>query len=76
MPVFTFYFLKEDGSAISFEAFEHASDDDALDHGEVLLSQHTTCAYVAVWQGDQRILARLRRPTGAAARCAEIEAAS
>ena len=69
MSVFTFYLCKPDGSASSFEVFELQSDVEAPDRANAMLAEHLSCAFVAVWQGDRKILTQRRGRASGAARC-------
>ena len=64
--MYTFYLCKPDGSSNSFEMFELPSDKWAALRASVLLTEHPSCAHVALWRGDRQILTRRRRgPPGA-----------
>ena len=60
MELYTFYPCKADGSAASFETFHLPDDAAALDRAAAVLSQHASCAYVAVWCGDRLVARRIK----------------
>jgi len=64
MALYTFYCCKTDGSALTFEAYNLASDKAAVEHGEILLKNHRSCSHVIVTNGEKDIatVAREDRP--------------
>jgi hypothetical protein len=56
MPVYTFYPCRADGSSTTFEAFEADGDAEAQRRAAELLQQHSSCAYVTIWQSDRLVL--------------------
>lgn len=57
MPMYMFNVCNPDGLAISFEVFELPYDGNAFVKAGQLLNEHTSCAYVEVWEGDRSVLA-------------------
>lgn len=55
MPIFAFYPIRPDGSSLSFELVEFASEVEAMRHGEDVCHEHASCDHVVVWQDDQVI---------------------
>jgi hypothetical protein len=60
MAMYIFYLFNRGGGAISLEAFDLASDDDADERALTMLDQHPSCAYVAVWEDERAVLKRHR----------------
>lgn len=59
--LYTFYPCDPDGSSQTFEAVELPGDRRAGERAELILRDHASCAYVAVWEGDRRVLTLARR---------------
>lgn len=57
---YLFYPYRADGVALSFEAMQLPSDDDALARAARVLEEHATAASIVVWRGD-RLLHRVSR---------------
>jgi hypothetical protein len=55
MPLYTFYLCQPNGDAWSFETFELDDDVAAYEEATVMLDQHRSAAYVAVWCGDRKV---------------------
>jgi hypothetical protein len=55
MPLYTFYLCQTNGDAWSFETFDLDDDLAAGDEATVMLRQHQSAAYVAVWCGEQKV---------------------
>lgn len=60
MAIYTFYLCAGDGGAASFEAFELGGDEFAPARALRMLSEHPSCAYVAVWSEDREVLSSYR----------------
>jgi hypothetical protein len=60
LAIYTFYLCAGDGAASSFEAFELGGDEFAPERALKMLSEHPSCAYVAVWAEDREILLTTR----------------
>jgi hypothetical protein len=61
LPLYTFYPCKPDGSAASFETADFEDDFSASRYARDVLDEHRSCAYVAVWIGEEKVAER-RRP--------------
>jgi PAS domain S-box-containing protein len=61
MPMYTFYCCKPDGSATTFEAHALKGDEAARERAGLLVRQHASCAYVAIFEADREV-AQARRP--------------
>lgn len=55
MALYTFYCLRPDGTALSFEAREHPSDDAAIAACARVLADHSSCIRVEVFDGDRLV---------------------
>jgi PAS domain S-box-containing protein len=55
MHIYTYFICRKDGSALSLEAHEFASDDAACALASVLLAQHASCSHVVVCEGEREI---------------------
>jgi len=55
MPLYSFFPCRSDGTSVSFETSEVRDDAEAFIQAGLLLQQHTTAAYVAVWLGDRSV---------------------
>ena len=64
MPLYVFYPLRADGSALMFEARSLVSDAEAVAHCEVLCPDHASSVGVTVWDGE-RLVHTYRRPAPA-----------
>ena len=62
--LYTFYPCDPDGSSQTFEAVELPGDRLAAERAELILRDHASCAYVAVWEGDRPVLTLARRALG------------
>lgn len=60
MPIYTFYPYRADGSGLTFEAIELASDSEASSRACNLLRDHQSADCVEVWRDDE-IVAAVRR---------------
>ncbi len=56
MPMYTFHLFRADGRSTAFEAHELERDEEATARAQQLLQDHKTCARVAVWQGERKVL--------------------
>jgi hypothetical protein len=65
VSIYTFYLCTGGGCASTFEAFELGGDEFAPERALRMLSEHPSCAYVAVWSEDREILSRSREIFGA-----------
>lgn len=57
VPVSTFYPYRADGSGLTFEAVELASDADASSRARSLLTEHQSAVCVEVWRDDEFVAA-------------------
>jgi hypothetical protein len=64
--LYTFYFCREGGDAISFETFELRDDEEARARAGLMLRSHASCDYVAAWQGNRKVCTRHRLPASLA----------
>jgi PAS domain S-box-containing protein len=64
MPIYTFYCCKPDGSATTFEAHVLKGDDAAHERATLLVRQHPSCAYVAVFDADREVVKAHQPKTG------------
>lgn len=55
MALYSFYPCQRNGSSLSFEAYDVRDDAEAFVQAIIMLQQHTTAAYVAVWCGERSI---------------------
>ena len=55
MPIYTFYPRMSDGAALTFDAVELPDDQAAMDHCQLVLSEHMSATEVVVWDGDRRV---------------------
>jgi PAS domain S-box-containing protein len=62
MPLYAFYFCRQDGSAPVFEAHEAASPAAAGAMARDLMRGHPSCAYVTVYEDDDEVLTCRREP--------------
>lgn len=56
MPIYTFYPMRPDGVADTFEAIDRPSDADVLAIAARVLGEHPEATHVVVWQGDRLLL--------------------
>ncbi len=64
MPLYAYYFCREDGAAPAFEVHEAHTAAQARARAPELLKAHPSCAYVTVFEDEQELFT-LRRPPGA-----------
>jgi hypothetical protein len=76
MSIYTFYPCQPDGSSTTFQAIELAEDRSAAAHAAALLDQHPSCAYIAVWCGERKVLTYSRFDPGLQILAPSHEAAS
>ena len=55
MTLYTFYPCHPSGDASSFETFDLDDDVAAYEEAAVMLDQHRSAAYVAVWCGERKV---------------------
>jgi hypothetical protein len=55
VAIYTFYPCKRDGGSEVFEVYDLPSDDPVEQVARVVLKEHASCAYVAVWAGERRV---------------------
>jgi PAS domain S-box-containing protein len=65
--MYTFYCCSPDGSATTFEAHVLGGDEAARARAGLLLGQHASCAYVAVFEADREVAEAHRPAIGAPA---------
>lgn len=56
MPLYTFYPCQRDGNSTTFETHELVDDGEALVRARIVAADHRSCAYVAVWCGERKVL--------------------
>lgn len=56
MPLYTFFPMRPDGVADTFEAVDYRSDADVLPKAVRVLGEHPEATHVVVWQGDRLVL--------------------
>jgi len=76
MPMYTFYCCKPDGSATTFEAHVLKGDEAAHDRASLLVRQHASCAYVAVFEADREVAKAHQPAIGEAASSGPISIAN
>lgn len=60
MPTYTFLLFRHDGSADTLDAVALDYDGATFLKAGQLLSDHSSCDYVEVWDGDRAVIARHR----------------
>ena len=60
MPLYLFHIYREDGAPRGFESRELPYDSAAFPAAGDLLAEHSSAAYVAVWEGERPVLERHR----------------
>jgi len=60
VALYTFFLCQPDGDARSFEILDLEDDAAAYDQSAVMLDQHLSAAYVAVWIDERRVCAVAR----------------
>jgi hypothetical protein len=60
MSVYTFYLRSPGGASQSFEAYELATDGEALRQADAVLARHLSADCVEVWAEDRAVAARHR----------------
>lgn len=70
MPLYAYYFCRDDGAAPAFEVHECDTAAQARARAPGLLQTHSTCAYVTVYEDEQELFTFRRAPAPSTITCA------